>query len=326
MESFIIEPRNVGNRLDKFLAEKIKGVSRSQIQKKIKSGEITVHKKMVPVHYFLKAGNIIEIEIRNQKSEIMEKNGFKEILTPKSIFEDENFVVLDKPAGLLVHQTEKNEPNTLVHWLKQKYPEIEKVGEHNYRAGIIHRLDREVSGVMLAAKTQKMYHHLKEQFKKRAVAKEYCALVYGHMPEHEGKIELPIGRNKRGKFVAHPRMKKKKLLTNDRHAITLYRVEKKFVNVSLLSIHILTGRTHQIRAHLSALGHPIVGDKKYGPKKPFLRFFSKKIKIIGAPRIMLHSKKIGLRDLNDEWKEFVAPMPREMREFLQQLKTNPSVS
>ncbi len=249
---------------------------------------------------------------------VMEEHGGVE---PHILYEDADVIVLEKPTGLLVHETTRKEPHTLVAWLVKKYPKIENVGEERYRAGIVHRLDKDVSGIMAVAKTQEMYEHLKKQFKKRSVTKEYIALVYG-APRHEsGKINLPIGRNPKGKFVAHPKTQKKKLLPKDRNATTLYRVRERIKNFSVFEIQILTGRTHQIRAHLSHLGHPIVGDKEYGPKKSFHKMFSKKIKVISAPRIMLHSHILEFRGLDGKIKKFQSPLPKEFKKFLEQLKS-----
>lgn len=316
-KTFKISKIETGLRLDKFLTEKLSEYSRSHIQKLIKNEEITVNQKIVPAHYFLKEGDEIlvtynvKLETQEKKEDIMNQNP-----PPRIIFDNANFIIVEKPSGLLVHQTAKLETHTLVGWLLWKYPELQNVGEQNYRAGIIHRLDKDVSGIMVIAKTQEMYHHLKEQFKKRTIKKEYTAVVYGHMPEYQGKIEIPIGRSPEGKFVAHPRREQKKLQDTDKHAITLYRVLERKKNYDILSVNILTGRTHQIRAHMQYLGHPIIGDTEYSTKKPFLKFFSKKIKVVPVPRIMLHSSKIGFYNLNNEWVEFTSSLPTEFKNFL----------
>lgn len=317
MEKFTINQSQTSQRLDKFLVGKLEGLSRSQIQKMIKRGLVTLNGKSSKVHEFLKAGDEIHVTY-NLKPETQEKKDtdISQNLSPRIIFEDNNFIIVEKPCGLLVHETEKKEPYTLVAWLLQKYPELKSVGEEKYRAGIIHRLDKDVSGVMVVVKTQAMYEHLKNQFKERKVKKEYLALVYGHMPEYEGKIEIPIGRRKDGKFVAHPRIGWKMLQENDKHATTIYKVLEQIKNYDHLSIQILTGRTHQIRVHLQYLGHPIVGDTEYGPKKSFLRFFARKIKVVEAPRLMLHSHTIGFYNLQNEWVEFESPLPHEIKDFL----------
>lgn len=328
MDQLQILKEDAGKRLDKFLTEKMAGISRSQIQKKIQAGEVLVNRKTAEVHKFLKEND----EITFAKNESfpsaktipslippLTKGGIGGV-EPKIIFEDEDFLVINKPSGLLVHPTARLEKNTLVDWLLKKYPEIKNVGEQNYREGIIHRLDKEVSGVMLVAKTKKGYTHLKQQFKDRKITKKYLALVYGVPGEHEGKIDLPIGRSAEGKFVAHPRVDNLKYKDNDKHAITLYHLKETVRDYAVLEVQILTGRSHQIRAHLSAIGHPVVGDKEYGPiNKPFLKKFSKKIKVLDAPRIFLHSNTIGFKNLKNEWVEFTSPLPEELKNFLKRL-------
>lgn len=313
-----IEPRDSGQRLDKFLVGKIKDFSRSQIQKKIQAGLVLVNKKPAKVHQFLKEGDEIEIQ-KNKKVKKQENKAETMLQEPKIIFENENYIIVEKPPGLLVHETQRKEAHTLVSWLVKKYPEIEKVGEEKYRAGIIHRLDKDVSGIMIVAKTHAMYEHLKKQFKERKVKKEYLALVYGVPSRHGGEIEIPIGRNKEGKFVAHPRVGKILLQKKDRTAITKFTIEKKLRNFSLLRMQILTGRTHQIRIHLSWFGHPIVGDAEYGPTKNSFKKFSKKIKVVLVPRVMLHSHKIGFENLLGEWKEYNSPLPQEFSNFVDEI-------
>jgi len=170
-----ISEKNQGQRLDKFLAGEFKDQSRSQIKKTIKDGLVLINNSPAKVHQFIKANDkiIINSKTANNSDEPAEEKTIQKIAEPMIIFENHDFLILDKPAGLLVHPTEKKETNTLVNWLIKKYPQIENVGEEKYRDGIIHRLDRDVSGVMIVAKTQKAYYHLKDQFKKRKVKKEY---------------------------------------------------------------------------------------------------------------------------------------------------------
>jgi 23S rRNA pseudouridine1911/1915/1917 synthase len=313
-----INENNQGQRLDKFLTEMMANQTRSQIKKLIENGQVLINGKPAKVHQFLKIGD--KIEIKEQKSEIKNKKNPLAAascqLPANIIFDSPDFLVLEKPCGLLVHPTDKGETNTLIDWLKQKYPQIEKVGEQKYRAGIIHRLDRDVSGIMVVAKTQKAFIHLKEQFKKRKVKKEYLALVYGRCEKNEGKINLPIGRNKDGLFVAHPRLGKNKFDKQDKIAKTEYQVIECLKDYTFLSVKILTGRTHQIRAHFSAIGHPVIGDKIYKPRKKFFHFLRRKIKVIDPGRIFLHSTKIGFYNLKNEWVEFNSPLPQTLTNFL----------
>ncbi|MFA6322020.1 MAG: RluA family pseudouridine synthase [Candidatus Buchananbacteria bacterium] len=312
-----ITDENQGERLDKFLAEILTGQTRSQIKKTIEAGLVLINDKPAKVHQFLRTGDVIET--RDQITENKTPDNLppaSNFLFPTIIFENHDFIVLEKPEGLLVHATDKKETNTLVDWLLKKYPAMEKVGEQKYRAGIIHRLDRDVSGVMVVAKTNRAFDHLKDQFKDRKIKKEYLALVYGQPREDEGEIDLPIGRSQDGQFVAHPKSNLQDIENKDRYAKTKYKILEKFRDYSLLSVQILTGRTHQIRAHLFAIGHPILGDKIYRPKKNFIHFFIKKVKVINLDRIFLHSTKIGFSDLDNNWVEFESPLPQKLTDFL----------
>ncbi|MAF13788.1 MAG: RNA pseudouridine synthase [Parcubacteria group bacterium] len=317
----ITEPESK-QRLDKFLSLKLKDKTRSQIKKMIKNGLVLINNSPAKVHQFLKTKDQItilkDIETKAETT-ITEKEKIK--IDPKIIFENNDFLIIDKPIGILVHPTDAGETGTLVDWLYQKYPELETVGEYQNRGGIIHRLDKDVSGVMMVAKNDQAYYHLKNQFKEREVKKLYLALVYGRANDDPGEINLPIGRNKDGQFVAHPRQGKEKFLANDRVAKTKYKVLEYIKDYTLLEIQILTGRTHQIRIHLSAVGHPILGDQVYKPRKKFLHFLSRRIKVVNPGRIFLHSHKLGFNDLNNNWVEFESALPKTLTDFLNDQKT-----
>lgn len=224
---------------------------------------------------------------------------------PKIIYEDENVLVVNKPAGLEVASEKNKEELTLVDWLIKKYPAMAKVGPDPSRPGIVHRLDKNASGLLLVAKTEAAFEHLIKQFKERTIKKEYAVLVHGEVTKEEGMIEFPIARANSGRFAALP-------LGSEagRLAITEYEVVKRFKNFTLLRARIKTGRTHQIRVHLFALGYPVVGDKLYRPKK---------IKEPLMPRLFLHASKIGFRDLNGEWREFESDLPEDLKNFLEKI-------
>lgn len=315
--NFTIKESDINQRLDKFLAENLPGQTRSQIKKIIKNELVLVNNKPAKVHHFLKSGEEIvilpDIEAKAETT-ITQKSAVN--LVPKIIFENNNSLILEKPVGMLVHPTDAGETNTLVDWLAKKYPELETVGEDKYRGGIIHRLDKDVSGVMVVAKNDQAFYHLKNQFKERLVKKIYLALVYGTVDQEGGEINLPIGRNKDGQFVAHPRQGDEKLLAKDRIAKTKYKVVEYIKDYTLVEVQILTGRTHQIRVHLSAIGHPVLGDQIYKPKKKFLQILRRKIKVVDPGRIFLHSHKLGFNNLKNEWVEFTSPLPRKLTDFL----------
>lgn len=249
----------------------------------------------------------------------------------KIIFENEDYLVIDKPAGLAVHGGGNIKEKTLADWLIEKYPGIDKVGEDPVRPGIVHRLDKEVSGLMVVAKNNDSFLHLKEQFKDRDITKKYVALVHGQMINDFGSINFPIKRAKDGyKMAAMPLntfelLSRRRPTSRDqgnldgifkaREAITEYSVIKKFVNYTLLDVKILTGRTHQIRVHFFALGHPLVGDNLYYNKKSKVQ--NKKINL---GRIFLFAKALSFKDRHGETCNFELEMPQELSVFIKDLR------
>lgn len=223
---------------------------------------------------------------------------------------DRDFLILDKPAGLLVHPTKYQKANTVVDWLAKNYPEVKKVGQQD-RPGIVHRLDKDVSGLMVVARTQEMYDSLIFQFKQGKVKKEYIALVHGRPPEERGSIETPIGRTKKGKLVAVISRKKLKF---EKPAFTEYKIIKRFKDYTLAQARPVTGRTHQIRLHLKSIGCPIVGDTRYIKTREH-----KNIKTSGITRIFLHASYLGFYNLNNQWREFKSKLPKELKSFLNKL-------
>ncbi|PKL72091.1 RNA pseudouridine synthase [Candidatus Kuenenbacteria bacterium HGW-Kuenenbacteria-1] len=225
------------------------------------------------------------------------------------ILENKNFLIINKPSGLIVHPTTFKEKNTLVDFLIEYDPDIKNVGDDKeLRPGIVHRLDKDVSGLMVIAKTQKAFDYLKEQFKERKVKKEYYALVYGDIKEEKGIIDLALGFSKRKSKIKMTVFSQNKSKT----AITEYEVLKRFLNFTFLKVRIKTGRTHQIRAHLNFIGHPILGDKIYR-NKGLERKMKKKIKL---DRIFLHSFKLGFFDLENKWVEFEKDLPEELKKTM----------
>lgn len=317
----IITKESQGQRLDKFLNEQLAEFSRSQIQKMIKSGAILVNGQKVNVHKFLKSGDIIKLPPPYEgggKGEVRNQNFIPHPNPPllkgreliKIIAETDDFLVIEKPAGLLVHPTDKKETGTLVDWLIDKYPKIRNIGEDPLRSGLVHRLDKDVSGLMLIPKTQESFDYFKQQFKLRTIDKRYLALVYGQVSQDTDKINFVIGRskNKEGIFAARPQ----KLTTGDKLAVTEFDVKDRFKNYTLLEIKILTGRTHQIRVHLKAYGHPIVGDNLY---------FNKKLKTKkGLSRIFLHAHYLLFTGLDGKLYEFSSSLPEKLATFLKSLK------
>lgn len=304
---FKISAPFVDQRLDIFLTKKFPQLSRSNIQKAIIEKEVLINGKAVAKHYFLKLNDLVTWEqvLVSKKPEVA---AIKLQPTVAIIFEDENYLVVNKPAGLIVHPSALHTaPDTLVDWLLAYYPEIAKIGEDAARPGIVHRLDKDVSGLMVIAKTPAAFSDLKQQFSGREIYKEYAALVYGKFSQASGEINFSISRSTRqgNKMAAHPD-------ASGKEARTEYTVEQEFQNYSLLKVIIHTGRTHQIRVHFNALNHPLVGDHVYQPKK----FKSR----VNLARIFLHAQKLSFNNLQGEKLEFTAPLPPELQAFLANLK------
>ena len=232
-------------------------------------------------------------------------------LTPQVIAETPDYVVVLKPAGLLVHEADSAPgEKTLVDWLIKKYPEVKKVGDDpKTRPGIVHRLDREASGLLVVARTQKMFEMLKIQFQEHTIDKRYMVLVHGKVINSHGDIKLPIGRAGRGgRMAAHNTG-----VEDAREAHTFYEVKARHGGVTLLEVTITTGRTHQIRVHMFALQHPVVGDTLYPVKK-----VGKAFPILD--RLFLHATHLAFTDLAGQRVEFDAPLPTELDRYLTYFK------
>jgi len=209
----------------------------------------------------------------------------------KIIFEDENILVIEKPANLTVHPTNSEQDNTLISQLLVQYPKIKDVGDDPLRPGLVHRLDKDTSGLMVVAKNQKSFDHLKEQFQKREVIKKYLALVHGQVKDDKGTITKSIS------FSKKDYKKRTALLDQDsKPAITEYKVIKRFEKYTLVEVYPKTGRTHQIRIHLHSIGHPIVGDKQYK--------FKRQAQLEGLTRQFLHAAYLKFKSVDGKMMEF----------------------
>jgi len=240
------------------------------------------------------------------------------MITPKIVQVEKDYIVVEKPAGVLVHPTQAGEKDTLIDFVLKKYKEIKKVGDSAERPGIVHRLDKEASGLLVIARTQEMFEYLKKQFQDRTVEKEYCVLVYGPMSLEHGVIDFDIDRGKEGRMVSRPKTNAFSVASAPnvqpgKEAITEYFLEKIIGRFSLLRIKIYTGRTHQIRAHMFAFNHPVVGDKLYCNKKLIKKNEPK------LDRLFLHSAKLCFSDLAGEKKCFESQMPEELIGYLKDI-------
>ncbi|PIV51227.1 hypothetical protein CO115_05295 [Candidatus Falkowbacteria bacterium CG_4_9_14_3_um_filter_36_9] len=318
-----ISKKQAGKRLDILLTEamplandKIK-LSRSQIKKLINENFILVNNKNITPHYNLKENDTILI---NQPAEISISKKIKNtnIKLPKIkiIKETDAYLIINKPAHLAAHNAPHIKEITLVDILLAKNPDLKKIGENPDRPGIVHRLDKEVSGIMVIPKTQAFFDNIKNQFKERTVTKRYVALVYGQIKKDDGEINFPISRASGGhKMAALPLSVNGKKNGQGRRALTEFKVIKKFINYTLLAVTIKTGRTHQIRAHLAAYGHPIVGDNLYSTKKT--RLLNKKL---GVNRIFLVANSLAFFDSMNNRQKFKIDLPKNLKEILKIIK------
>jgi len=294
-------------RLDKYLVEKLP-ITRSQIKKLIKAGNILVNNKPATVHHFLKQGDIIKV-LQKDINKITKEKTLKanKKVKFKTVFEDKDILIIDKPAGILVHPTDKMEPDTLVNGLLALYPKIKNIGDDPLRPGIVHRLDKDVSGLMLICKTQEAFDYYKNLFKTRKIKKVYTALVHGQMEKPEDTIDMPIIRSKNlGKMAVRSKEQ------GGKQAITKYSVIKQFNHFALLEVELLTGRTHQIRAHMNAIKHPIIGDPLYKQKNVKQK--------MDLDRIFLHSTVLGFKDMNDKQQKFKSKLPIKLNNIIKKLK------
>lgn len=316
-------------RLDHYLKKKHSQYSRSYLQKLIKAGKILVNKKIVTPHYQIKPiDKITEKIIPPEKINLSPDKSIK----LNVIYEDENYLVTNKPTGLVVHPSESVKSHTLVNALLAHYPKIKHLRDAlvtndqlpvpsqvkgpvtNFRPGIIHRLDKDVSGLMVSAKTQLAFNHLKSQFQNHAIKKGYTGLVHGLVKKDSGEINLAIGRSKTGfKMSARTQPKEK-----DKFAITRYRVIKRYKNFTLLKLQTLTGRTHQIRVHLHAIGHPLVGDPIYRARRRGGKNTSS-LNPQASSRLFLHADHLEFKDLQGNIKKFKLDLPEELQSIIKSL-------
>lgn len=302
-------------RLDKFLVAQYPSESRATIQKWIESGCVLVNGTQASKHYSLDVNDVIVIHDRNntppQQHKVVPQHQTPLQHGPLPpldiIYEDDDLLVIHKPIGVLVHADGKTPQHTVVDMVRLHAPAIAAVGDDPIRPGIVHRLDREVSGVMVIAKTMQAFEHLKEQFQHRTVQKEYRAIVHGVPSKGADVLKFKIAHSKRknGKMAARPEHEEGKEAWTEYHVL-----QTRNNRYAVLAVIIKTGRTHQIRAHLAAIDHPIVGDTLYESK----HYASTRT----YPRLFLHAYRLTVRHPQTEQViSFEAPLPQEFEKFLQ---------
>ncbi len=294
-----------GERFDTFLAEK-SGMTRSQIRKSIKFGLATVNSRKVKPGYRLRKGDMVTLIVQEEDEEIL----IPEQIDLDIVWEDDHIIVVNKPPGMVVHPAAGNWNGTLLNGLARHCKSLATVGAP-IRPGVVHRLDKDTSGLIVVAKNNRAYYRLAEQFREREVNKLYVALIYGKPGKTEGEISGLIGRSSADR---------KKMTTRTRHgkdAVTLYRVVEELGSASLVESQILTGRTHQIRVHFASVGHPVLGDRTYGRKVSV----TSRGQEITFPRQMLHAASLSFRHPETgQTIHFGAPLPDDMSEAIKALR------
>ena len=297
MELTVEQP---ASRLDRFLGQHLPDHSRAEIQRWIREGHVRVNRRPAKAGQSLKVGDRIEVEPPPvQASELK-----PEPIPLHIVYEDEDIIAVDKPAGMVVHPAAGHASGTLVNAILHHCPDLEGVGGVQ-RPGIVHRLDKDTSGLILVAKNPRAHRHLQAQFKARSVEKTYLALAQGRLEPRRGRIEAAIGR--------HPRHRKRMAVLPEgqgRPARTDYEVIAYYRGATLVAAHPLTGRTHQIRVHFASIGHPLIGDVVYGPRRDPYQL----------GRHFLHAHRLRFRRPRDDaWLVLESPLPADLQAFLDRL-------
>ena len=303
MTEFFVEEKDSGQRIDQFLASRLEEVSRSQIQKMIRDHMITVSNKPVKANYRLLLHDRIQVEF--PEPEVL--NVLPEDIPLDILYEDKDLLIVNKPKQMVVHPAPGHPSGTLVNAVLYHCGKDLSGINGVLRPGIVHRIDMDTTGSLIVCKSDLAHQKIAEQLKEHSINRIYEAIVHGNLKTDTGTINAPIGRdqNDRKKMSVHAR--------NGRPAVTHYQVLERFGSFTYIQCRLETGRTHQIRVHMASIGHPILGDPVYGPKKcPFPA-------LQGQP---LHARTIGIRHpRTGAWLEVEAPLPEYFQKLLSTLRT-----
>jgi len=311
----VVPDKQHSERLDVFLASRISKVSRSKIKQIIETGNVTVNGVIKKPRYLIKAGE--EIEVHIPRPEPMEAE--PENIPISVVFEDTSLLVVNKEAGMVVHPGYGNRSGTLVNALLGHCESLSSSGDP-VRPGVVHRIDKDTSGLLVVAKNEEAHRKLADQFKKKTVVREYIAVVWGRIKKKKDTIETLLSRNNRDRRKFGVREEGKKAVTN-------YHAEERFRIASLLRLTLQTGRTHQIRVHCSHIGHPVFGDQMYGGRGACLgglsqndtRFVKQLLKIM--PRQALHAKSLGfIHPVTGKKCFFESELPADMKLLIEKLR------
>ncbi len=297
-ETYNFKIANEKGRIDKFLAQHLEGISRSKIQNLITKEHILVNNKSIKANYKVERGDEITVTIpAPEPVDVQAENIPLDIL-----YEDQDIVLINKAQGMVVHPGAGNKDGTLVNALLYHIDDLSGINGE-IRPGIVHRLDKDTSGILIVAKNDEAHVHLSKQLQDRSMEREYWALVHGNIPHEHGTIDAPIGRD--------PKNRQRYTVTNaGKEAISHFKVLERFNHYSLLEVALETGRTHQIRVHLNYIQHPIAGDETYGPKKT----------LKGAGQF-LHARSLTfIHPRTKEMMKFEAPLPPIFEQTLEELR------
>ena len=299
MKNVIVNENDKGKRLDIYIAENFNELSRTMIKKLIESNNILVNDKSEKVSYKVQANDNISIDIPEAKETKLKAQE----IPLDIIYEDSDIIVINKPKGMVVHPANGNPDGTLVNAILSICKNSLSGIGGELRPGIVHRLDKDTSGLIIVAKNDKAHINMSEQIKERNVKKTYIALVRGNVPEEEATINMPIGRSTKDR-------KKMAVNKNGKNAVTHFKVLKRYSKYTLLEIKIETGRTHQIRVHMAEIGYPVVGDAVYSNGK----------NEFGIEGQMLHAYKLEfMHPITNKHMELTAPLPQYFEEILKKL-------
>lgn len=299
--NFVVNDDFAGVRIDKFLSESIEDISRSQIASLIENKDITVNSKSVTKSYKLISGDEVIANI----PEAVELEAVPENIPLDIVFEDDDVIVVNKPKGMVVHPAAGNFTGTLVNALLYHCQGNLSGINGVLRPGIVHRIDKNTSGLLVVAKSDRAHKSLSEQIKEHSMTREYRAVIYGHLEDVKGSVDAPIGRS------AADRKKMCVTDKNSKNAVTHYSVIEDFKGFSYISCVLETGRTHQIRVHMSYIGHPLAGDDVYGPKKIISELSGQ----------CLHAIKLGfIHPVSGEYLEFTSDLPEYFENFLHKIR------
>jgi len=292
--NFVVDKPGV--RFDKYVGEKCLELSRTYAQRLIADGYITVNNRVAKASLKLNVGDTVRVVIPPGPASLLSP----EVIPLDIVYEDDDLLVIDKPAGLTVHPAPGHPAHTLVNAILAYFPSLVDVSD-SLRPGIVHRLDKDTSGLILVAKNRDAQMNLSDQFKAHLVVKVYLVLVKGHLTPESGVIEAAIGRDTRNR-------KRMAVVAEGKEARTEYRVVKYIGDCTLLEVMTETGRTHQIRVHLSAIDYPVVGDKVYGVKSPYLS------------RQFVHASRLGFKlPSTGEYVEFTSELPPDLEQALKDI-------